>query len=398
MARTGSKVRIEGTANIIHPTWQVESSLIGGSLEVGPGFPLEPGQTFEPGPVQAQAKAFISVRSLKSVEKDGRPYSDRMDEVMYEHMREQQYHQIRYRLAELTLKGTTNYNNVPQYEFDSRGDLVVAGVTNEIIMPVFVLPLGGGKLKISGGTSLKMTWFGIEPVDINLVVGHIKTGDEVSIKFEWVVEARSGTPKLTQNGFVPLMLDLPAPAFKGMPKDLQLGPNVELLSDMPRAPMMVPPGLANVAPGSRVTCSDKNATADTLAKLTDGDKEATDQSIIFLRKGMQWVQMDFGSPQQLFAVVIWHAHNMAKVYHDVVVQVADDPDFTDNVRSVFNNDSDNSSGLGIGRDREYLETYEGKLINAKGVKARFIRFYSKGSTESALNEYTEIEVYGRQAK
>jgi RNA polymerase sigma factor (sigma-70 family) len=398
MARTGSKVRIEGTANIIHPTWQVESPIIGGSLEVGAGFPLEPGQTFEPGPVQAQAKAFISVRSLKSVEPDGRPYSDRMDEVMYEHMREQQNHQIHYRLAELTLKRTTNYNNVLQYEFDSRGDLVVAGVTNEIIMPVFVLPLGNGKLKISGGIALKMTWFGIQPPDINLVVGHIKVGDEVSIKFDWVVEARSRPAKLTQNGLVPLILDLPAPAFKGTPKDLQLGPNVELLSDKPRAPMMVPPGLANVAPGSTLTCSDKNATADTLAKIIDGDKDASDQSIIFLRKGMQWVQMDFGSPQQLFAVVIWHAHNMAKVYHDVIVRVADDPDFIANVRTVFNNDSDNSSGLGFGTNREYTETCEGKLINSKGIKARCIRFYSKGSTESALNEYTEIEVYGRQAK
>jgi hypothetical protein len=79
-------------------------------------------------------------------------------------------------------------------------------------------------------------------------------------------------------------------------------------------------------------------------------------------------------------------------------RVADDPDFIENARTVFNNDSDNSSGLGFGTNREYVETCEGKLINAKGVKARFVRFYSKGSTESALNEYTEIEVYGRQAK
>ena len=160
---------------------------------------------------------------------------------------------------------------------------------------------------------------------------------------------------------------------------------------------MVPPGLQNLAPGSSITCSDKNVPADNLAKLTDGDKEASDQSIIFLRKGTQWVQMDLGSPQEIFAMVIWHAHNMAKVYHDVIVQVADDPDFTGNVRTVFNNDSDNSSGLGFGTNREYFETYEGKLINAKGVKARFVRFYSKGSTESALNEYTEIEVYGRRS-
>jgi|CZKM01.1.fsa_nt_gi hypothetical protein len=199
---------------------------------------------------------------------------------------------------------------------------------------------------------------------------------------------------------VPLAIKLPAPAFKGTPKDLQLGPNVEPLSDKPRAPMMVPPDLKNIAADTKVkiTCSDKNVPADNLAKLTDGDKDASDQSIIFLRKGTQWVQMDFGSLQELFALVVWHAHNMAKVYHDVIVQVADDADFIENVRTVFNNDQDNTSGLGVGTDREYFETYEGKLINAKGVKARYIRFYSKGSTESALNEYTELEVYGRPAK
>jgi len=199
-------------------------------------------------------------------------------------------------------------------------------------------------------------------------------------------------------GLVPLVLNLPNAAFKGTPPHLELGPNVEPLSDKPRAPMMVPPGLKNIAPGSKITCSDKNVPADNLAKLTDGDKEASDQSIIFLRKGTQWVQMDFGSPQEIFAVVIWHAHNMAKVYRDVIVQVADDPDFIESVRTIFNNDHENTSGLGVGADREYFETREGKLINAKGLKARYIRFYSKGSTESALNEYTELEVYGRPAK
>ena len=82
----------------------------------------------------------------------------------------------------------------------------------------------------------------------------------------------------------------------------------------------------------------------------------------------------------------------------MIVQVADDADFIENLRTSFNNDTDNTSGLGIGTNREYFETHEGKLINAKGVRARCIRFYSKGSTESALNEYTEIEVHGRQAK
>ncbi len=198
---------------------------------------------------------------------------------------------------------------------------------------------------------------------------------------------------------VPLVIKLPAPAFKGTPKDIATNSYTEPYDpSKPRPLMLVPSGLKNLAPATKLTCSDKNVTADSLAKLTDADKDASDQSIIFLRKGTQWVQVDLGSPQELFALAIWHAHNMAKVYHDIIVQVADDPDFIENVRTIFNNDQDNTSGLGVGTDREYFESYEGKLINAKGVKARYIRFYSKGSTESALNEYTELEVYGRPAK
>jgi hypothetical protein len=197
---------------------------------------------------------------------------------------------------------------------------------------------------------------------------------------------------------VPLVLELPPPGFKGTPKDIQLSAYVEPLSDKPRPAFLVPPGLKNLAPAAKIIASDKNATPETLAKITDGDKKADDQAIIYLRKGSQYVQLDLGAPNELFAVLVWHAHNSGKVYHDVVVQVADDADFQKNVRTLFNNDQDNTSGLGVGTDREFFETHEGRLIDAKGEKAQFIRFYSKGSTESALNEYTEIEVYGRPAK
>ena len=196
---------------------------------------------------------------------------------------------------------------------------------------------------------------------------------------------------------VPLILDLPTPAFKGVPASLQLGPKVELPSDTPRPPLMVPQGVKNIARGSRLTTSDKNVSGSALAKLTDGRKEASENAIIYLRKGSQWVQMDLGKPHEIYAIVIWHSHNSAKVYHDVVVQVADDSEFSGNVRTLFNNDSNNSSGLGVGSDFEYVETYEGKLIDTKGEVGRYVRFHSKGSTESGLNEYTEIEVYGMPA-
>ena len=211
-------------------------------------------------------------------------------------------------------------------------------------------------------------------------------------------DGAANKPATATGGLVPLEIKLPAPAFKGTPKDIQLSSYVEPLSDKPRPPMIVPAGLKNIAAGKKVTCSDKNATPDVLEKITDGDKESADQSIILLRKGTQYVQMDLGSPHELFAIVIWHAHNSPKVYRDVIVQIADDAEFTQKVSILFNNDQDNSSGLGAGTDREYFETNEGKLINAKGAKARYIRFYSKGSTESAMNEYTELEVYGRPAQ
>src|SRR5205814_7543874 len=86
---------------------------------------------------------------------------------------------------------------------------------------------------------------------------------------------------------VPLALKLPAAAFKGTPKDIQLSSYVEPLSDKPRPPMMVPSGLKNVAAGAKITSSDKNATPEVLQKIVDGDKEASEQSISFMRKRTQ---------------------------------------------------------------------------------------------------------------
>jgi len=68
------------------------------------------------------------------------------------------------------------------------------------------------------------------------------------------------------------------------------------------------------------------------------------------------------------------------------------------MKTVFNNENDNTSGLGLGKDFMYFEIYEGKLIETKGVKGRYIRLYSKGNTSDDQNHYTEVEVYGVPAK
>ena len=108
--------------------------------------------------------------------------------------------------------------------------------------------------------------------------------------------------------------------------------------------------------------------------------------------------IDLKSKSNIYAIVVWHYHKQPRVYFDVIVQVADDPDFVSNVKTVFNNDHDNTSGLGVGKDMNYVETSEGKLIDAKGVQGRYVRLYSRGNNANDLNNYVEVEVYGTPVK
>ena len=197
----------------------------------------------------------------------------------------------------------------------------------------------------------------------------------------------------------PLPLKLPLPTLKGTPDDLPKGPNIEPPPEKGRAPFLAPKGAVNVALNKKVTSSDKRPMTGDLSQITDGKKEAFDDQVVEMRKGVQWVQVDLGEVCDIYAVVVWHDHRVLQVFRSVVVQTADDPDFIENVTVLFNNDTENAAGLGIGFDRQYFETQHGRLIPApKGLRARYLRCYSKGSNLSALNCYQEIEVYGRPGK
>jgi hypothetical protein len=190
----------------------------------------------------------------------------------------------------------------------------------------------------------------------------------------------------------PLVLKLPAPTLKGTPEDLPTGSNIEPLSDKPRPPFYVPKGVKNVALGKPVTSSVKPFTGE-LSQITDGKKEAFDYDCVEMKKGTQWIQVDLGASVPIYAIVMWHDHRYIQVMHDVIVQVSDDPEFQNGVTTLFNNDVDNSSGLGVGSDREYFETHQGKIVDGKGVKARYVRCYTRGGSLSALNCWQELEVY-----
>lgn len=211
----------------------------------------------------------------------------------------------------------------------------------------------------------------------------------------------SAQDKKDDAGMQEVKLDLPKAVFAGTPKNIPPGTTVQKPTGKPRSPLMAPAGTANVALNKKVTSSDNDPVVGKLDLVTDGQKEGTEGSWVELGPGLQWVQVDLEKPTTIYGILLWHQHGDPRVYRDVVVQISDDPEFKKDVTTVFNNDQDNSAGLGVGKDYEYFEAAEGKLIDCQlttkgGVKGRYVRCYSKGSTADDQNHYTEVEVYGIQ--
>jgi len=190
-----------------------------------------------------------------------------------------------------------------------------------------------------------------------------------------------------------LKLTLPKPMFIGTPTNIKSA-NLEPITGKPRPAFYVPKGTVLLSLKKPVTSSDSNPVIGDLDMVTDGEKSGGDGYFIELGPGPQWVQIDLGAPHPLSAILAWHYHSQARVYRDVVVQVSDDAAFKTGVTTVYNNDHDNSSKLGVGKDKEYIEVAEGRLFDPKGVKARYVRLYSNGNTTNDLNHYVEVEVYG----
>jgi hypothetical protein len=204
-------------------------------------------------------------------------------------------------------------------------------------------------------------------------------------------------PSTTGFRLEPLKIELPKRMFVGTPLDARTL-NQEKPRGDPRPPFLAPAGTVNVARGKPVSSSDSEPLAGSLDLITDGDKEATEGSVVELGPQPQYVTIDLLEPCEIYAVVIWHQHRWPRVYHDVAVEVCGDAAFKTGVRTIFNNDADGSLGLGAGRDLHYTETYEGKLLDGKSTRGRYVRCYSNGNTHDELNHYLEVEVYGRPVR
>lgn len=208
-----------------------------------------------------------------------------------------------------------------------------------------------------------------------------------------VLLALWAAPAMAQDK-IPLKLELPKPLFEGTPRPAKVS-NLEPPRKGAAPVFLVPVGTALVSKGKPVSSSDAFPVIGELGYVTDGRKQGTDGTFVELGPGPQWVQIDLGAATSIAAVVVWHYHKQARVYHDVAVRVADDSAFTKNVRMLFNNDHDDSSKLGAGRDLAYVETNEGRTIDGRGAVARYVRLSSNANTSDELNHYVEVEVYGK---
>ena len=196
---------------------------------------------------------------------------------------------------------------------------------------------------------------------------------------------------------VPIPIVLPQPMFEGTPQNLKV-PNLEKPRFKVREPFLAPAGVTNVARRKKVSSSDAAPVMGELSMITDGERSAEEGNEVELGPGRQHVTIDLGGMHEIYAVLFWHFHRTPRVYLDVVAQIADDQAFTTNVRTLFNNDHDNTSGFGQGKDMNYVETSEGRFVDGKGSLARYVRLWSNGNNANQLNHYIEVEVFGRPVK
>lgn len=233
---------------------------------------------------------------------------------------------------------------------------------------------------------------------------HILTGLALALslascgKKEETKAAAAAAPAAPAGDLVEIALEFPKPMFIGTPVPAEL-PNLEKADPSKVVKtIMVPKGTTNLAKGKTVTSSDSAPIIGELSLVTDGDADGADGSFVELMPGKQWVQIDLGAESNIYKIAMWHYHKQAQAYIDVEVQVSDDPEFKNGVTTLWNSDHDDSSGMGKGGDPAYVETNHGRVIDAKGIKARYVRLWSNGNTSNDMNHYCEVQVYGTPAK
>ncbi len=154
-----SKMVIEGTSTL--HDWESQVTQYSGNavIEVGPhSIDAVKSLTLE-----------VPVEAIKS-EHNG------MDSKTYDALKKKEYPTIKFDL--------TKIDKIADNTVSASGKLTIAGNTRDVNMTVHYQELPGNKIVFKGEKNIKMTDFNVDPP--SALMGTIKSGDEVTVKFETV--------------------------------------------------------------------------------------------------------------------------------------------------------------------------------------------------------------------
>lgn len=187
---------------------------------------------------------------------------------------------------------------------------------------------------------------------------------------------------------------------------------VMLLSMMPALTLPVlaedPPALTNVAQGKNVSIHGPTSGADRPASwLTDGitdsgkyveiskdtEQNSTDPS---------YAQIDLGTSYDIAKVEFWNYWDDGRTLVGLVILASEKGTFAEDDRTViFNSDTENFFGFGVGTDTSYKSVSAGLSVE-RAARGRYVRVMNNGHDGGTPGQkkhgghYTEIKVYGTE--
>lgn len=167
-------VWVEGTSTL--HDWRVESTALDGEVLVPRGF-------FDDDDASGLVPAGSATLPAHSLKSDKR----RMDSLMHESLATETHPTIEFGLTDATVDGSPS---ATEATVRATGRLTVAGVTRDVSVSLRVDRSTPDVMVVSGELPLKMTDFGIDPP--RAMLGTLKTGDEVTVGFRWVVAVGGG--------------------------------------------------------------------------------------------------------------------------------------------------------------------------------------------------------------
>lgn len=273
------------------------------------------------------------------------------------------------------------------------------GLGGRIADPEWLAQFNGKPLMTDGAPGIIISNSVKGPNVVDAITGASKTTFSLGRALNAVIASFLAGGMNLQPLDLGLTADAVTRATPGYPKNLQKPPN--LREEVRRADFMVPPGVSNLALNAPVISSmSEEPIIGSLKQLTDGVKRSGEFDFVELDPDPQWVQIDLGQARTLFCIAVWHYYKNPVIYNDVIVQVADDAEFKQNVRTIFNNDYDNSSGQGVGTDTSYFARWWSELVDTRGpgkegITARCIRVWTNGACGGEPTRFVEIQAFGK---